>query len=150
MENTTSSLIIRFNTIISNQNFLQTFIHAFTNPFQDSSNEIGIILIIPISIMKELDSLSLGSPKLSFINSNKFINSIIIHSWFLYKKSDKICELHTTDINKQYLKIILSSFEVEFKPDVYIWIKTNQDLCTQFIQLGFKYPYICNVSPLKN
>ena len=116
-----------------------------------TSDNIGIILLIPLKQYNNLIKLPNGDEKLKYISSKSFINSIQDSYFVIYNKNRKICEIRGDIVKPHHLNDVLKSITVYMPTDITVWAGIvpieNSD---NYIRAGFDNPHIVDHSPLKH
>jgi len=142
------SIVIDFSKIILHSKL--TLLEKKIKPFPKNLNyKIGLILTIPNNTYDLLLKQKFGMPRINFINSPLFVNSIIDFTYIQYDPKRKICEIQK--INSYTLSSILDSILYYIPNDFKILISItieNKKLINKCIYESFKNPHISNKSPL--
>jgi hypothetical protein len=141
------TLLIDFNKIILDHDL--SLIKEKINPFPNTEHKIGVILIIPDKKLIKLKKLSKGKPRVNYINSIDFVNSIESFTYFIY--NNKICEILLK--NYKMLNVILDCLYKNLPRNILLWISIKFDeknKLNKVVKNNFKEPYISNKSLLDN
>ena len=141
------SIIIDFTKIIKHSGL--TLLESKIKPFPTFKHNIGLILTIPSSIHDKLLEQPIGQPRIDFINSPAFVDSIIDFLYMQYEPRSKICELQFTNENtvSSILDSLLYYIPNDFKILTYTSIQ-NKLIINKLITHSFRNPYIANKSQL--
>ena len=124
------------------------------SPIPDTPFSIGLILIIPSTKIDHLHTLTKGTDRVNYLNTQDFVDSIKDHAYIVYDKHNKICEILISTLHVSSLNYIMQSILTNLPNDIIIWVGValdNPDLShilEEYINQGFTNPYICTTSPL--
>ena len=141
------SIIVDFTKIVKHSGL--TLLESKIKPFSTFKHTIGLILTIPSTIHDRLLKQPIGQPRIDFINSPLFVNSIIDSLYIQYKPSSKLCELEfkNPDTVSSILDSLLYYIPNDFKILTYTSLQ-NKPIIDQLIRHNFRNPYISNKSQL--
>lgn len=141
------SIIIDFTKIVKHSGL--TLLESKIKPFPSFNHTIGLILTIPSSVHEKLLKQPVGKPRIDFINSPLFVNSIIDFLYMQYEPHTKVCELQFTipDTISSVLDSLLYYIPNDFKILTYTQPQ-NKKIINKLIINSFRNPYISNKSQL--
>ena len=118
-------------------------------PFPKTNKDIGVVLLIPTKQFKYVNNLLDVKKKISYINSDIFIQTISDIFYIIYDKENKIIEIVGEIETYDQLKHVLESIYVYAPSETFIWSgMVSRDNCNKYIKLGFDNPYIAQKSPI--
>lgn len=114
----------------------------------DTVHMIGLVLCLNEPVLKQLNSIELGNERVSFMNSQEFVDAIYDFSYLIYNKNKGVCGI--VGLEKMHmLEHVVDSAMSGIPNDVYLTIGvsiTDSELTNcvrEFIKNGFCNPYIC-------
>lgn len=121
----------------------------YSDSFKHKVFMLGVILVIPHEIKNKLESMYDNEKRLSFLNSELFVDSVDSYTYILYDSVRRICEILNYDI--KFLTVIVNAIMTGFTGDTIIWIfaPVYDDVrkYAEFINSGFANPHIVHISP---
>jgi hypothetical protein len=144
------SLLIDYDNIIKHNNLgrLNQKIH----PLPESKYHIGLVLVTPPTQLDILNKIPIGDSRVSYINSEKFVNAIEGYAYLIYDKPNKIAEI--MGISGYVMKEVLESILLYIPNDVTLWVGININdpdllqIAENYVNGGFHNPYVYKSSPL--
>lgn len=157
------SLLIDYNNIIAPNNLQrlcdriepQIFFKKRMS-FKHSDLCIGLILITSPRQIKIFNKIPLGNGRVSYINSEEFVNSIEEYAYLIYDKGKKIVEIVLPNKICVFLKEILETVLIGIPENVTLWVCVNinhselMSIVDVYVKAGYHNPYIYKSSPLGN
>ena len=141
--------IIELNNLINIKQRIPPLSDIYT---QNSSNYIGLILIIESLQIQNLENLPHGIDRVEYINSLSFVNSIKDYMYLIYDQKKSLCEI--IDFKKEFAVEILESVLTSLPHDVIVLVNINLrdknwiKLTKVYTDIGFNNPYISKGSLL--
>lgn len=145
-----SSLLIDFDNIIKKSEL--PLLETRIKPIPETKFILGLVLVVPEDYISSLESIPKGNDRVQYLNSPGFVESISGHSYIIYDKKKKVCEI--MGMEGSILSQVMASVLSNIPNDVTLWIgivleDPNLDLLIQdYITAGFRDPYVCKASPL--
>jgi hypothetical protein len=138
------SLLVDFDNIIEPNN-LPRLKHKIKPVPKCKNYNLGILITICDEHFQILSSIPIGQNRVNYLDN--IASDIKHHTYIVYNKKQKICELHNAD--EKYLSTDLEGILEGLPNDVLIWISfpINKNI-NQYIKHNFKNAYISNISPL--
>lgn len=117
----------------------------YTSPL---SIDIGLVLIIPENVLKDIQNRPKGIFRVKYLCSSKFLPFIKDHIFFSYDPDKKVCRLYNDSFD--HIDKVLGSLLTNLPNDITILIKVPindsnfKKSITQLIKYGFSNPWICS------
>jgi len=116
-----------------------------------TAHDIGLILIIPRSSLKQLESRVKGLARVKYLGSQKFIDTIIDHVFFIYNPDSKLCHLLSIKQLDHVLPLILTNLPNDIT--IFASIPLNDPNFSKnisnLISHSFSEPWICSIGDIQ-
>lgn len=145
-----ASLLIDFDNIVKPNKL--ALLESHIQPIPETKFSLGLVLVISQEQYAALEAIPKGEGRVQYINSAPFVNSIFGHTYLIYDKKKKVCEI--MGMKGAVLAKVLESVLRNIPNDVTLWVGIVLDdpyldlLVKDYTSVGFHDPYVCKASPL--
>lgn len=146
----TTGILIDYYSIITPK--MTRLIRKIGTPPLIPSNVIGLVLVVPITSLQKLESLEKGDLRIRYINTNRFVNSIISFTFLDINYQKKSCRILNESLNsmKYIIDCTVSSLPNDFLllTSVHRESPIFQKVIDELIVEGFSDPFLCYTNSL--
>lgn len=145
-----TSLLVDYNNVIKPNN-LPDFKRK-VSPVPDTNHTLGLVLVVPSSVITNLNNRPMGISRINYLNDSVVLNSISGFAYLVYDSSRGVCEI--TGLVGDVLTQIVDGSISGFPNNIILTIGTDtktlnlENVLSIFAKAGFSDPFITNMSSM--
>jgi hypothetical protein len=141
-----ASILVDYRAVVAKNNLEHLL--SRVGPPPDTTLEIGLVLVIPKTVLDELDGKPRGSGRIKFLDSSSFVGTIQGVAYLMYDPEREVAEIAKSDGNMVAYIVSASLYYLPENTTLVAATGTSRGEWEPYVRYGFRNPFLSSRTPL--